>query len=308
MEFERILTDKEVAPVTMTRVMGAMTDLGIKYRVDENDDNEMWASWPGYIVHIVWDGPFEPTMQFMARIWGEMDKRQLPEFQRWIEGFNREHCQPTFRYRFMGKRLSVHIDNFLSLKGGMSDAQLRENFDTIFKGIQAAARAAALELPDLTQPEPGFLVNFGEEELELTLPVTNSRIERTLEVLEAEDIFEHCTGDITFRSNGIHHMCGLYDEGKWLRVATNIGEPLSADRSGPLMDLVNEFNSIDETRFVVLPDGDGLQLRCENNTFISIGMTAAQLGEALRDAVWGQNELYGESLRRIQAMEKATSS
>lgn len=307
MEFDRILSDNEVAPVTMTRLMGAMTDLGIRYRVDEEDDCELWASWPGYIVHVVWDGPFEPTLLFGVRIWGDMHIRQLPELTAWVAAYNSERCQPTLGFRKQGERLTVHVDAFVSLKGGMSDAQLRENLDTIFGGINRAARAVGMEFPELTHTEPGFLANFDADELDLTLPVTNGRIEKTLEILEAEDIFEHPSGDVTFRSNDVYHCCRILDGGTWLQVATTIGE--TTHLNGLLFDLANELNIEEQSsRFCVLPDGDGHQLRCESNTFISIGMTAAQLGEALRDAVWGHNHLHWRCLQRLQAMEKTASN
>ncbi|MEJ5997872.1 hypothetical protein [Corynebacterium sp. H130] len=75
------------------------------------------------------------------------------------------------------------------------------------------------------------------------------------------------------------------------------------------MDVANAFNCEDRQAMVLVEQiGKWYRVVIESNTAISGGMTTAQLGEAMRDAVWGHELLWGSCLERLCAIALPRSS
>ena len=309
MEFAHSIGPDEVRPVTCVRVMAALTDLGVKYRVDEDDDNEFIASWPGYLSRLIWDGPFDPTLRVSARLWADMSTESLPDLQRWLSDYNKGVFQPVVTYVPNDEgSLFIVIRGYLSLKGGLSDEQLRENLDRLLRSISESARTAATEFPELTHTESSYLRSIGVPELDLQLPVTLDRIMEVLQVLAVEDL--GVWGDVVgFDVGDCSFNCTVEHEGAWLQVRSAMEEGWGNEFFGQLVEIANDLNcEHGQAAAFVERVGKWYRIAFESNTAISGGLTTAQLGEALRDAVWGQEHLWGLCLERVRAMENSSTS
>lgn len=299
MEFE-----DNVRAVTCVRVMGALTDLGVKYRVDEDDEDVLTASWAGYFTQMAWDGPFDPVLKVTARLWADMSAEKLPDLQRWLCDFHAGSYQPVVTY-VPGEegRLLIVIRGRLSLKGGMSDEQLRDNLDRLLRSISQAARAVACEFPELTHTEATYLRSIGAPELDVQLPVTSERMAEIVRALDIEDIDvfdEHVAFDV----EDCTYLCSVEGEGSWLRVRSPMAESWSQEHFEQLMDIANDLNRDSEQATVLVERIEKwYRIVLESNTAIAGGMTTAQLGEALRDAVWGHVRLWGTCCERLRATE-----
>lgn len=296
--------DDDVRPVTFVRVMGAFTDLGLKYRVEEDDENVLIASWPGYITRTVWDGPFEPTLVVSARLWADMGVEKLPDLQRWVGEWNASTFQPTVTYAPGEEgRLLVNVRGCLSLKGGLSDAQLRDNLDRLLGSINQTARALGTEFPELTHTDASYLQSIGAPALDLRLPVTADRIAEVLPALGVEDI--GIDGErAAFDFGDCTYLCSVEGDDTWLQVRSPMEESWGIEHYEQLVDLANDFNR-EDWRAVVLVEriGKWYRLVIQTSTAISHGMTTAQLGEALRDAVWGHDILWGKCYEKLRSIE-----
>lgn len=309
MEFIQHTGPDEVHAVSFVRVMAALTDLGINYRVDDDDEHELVAAWPGYLARINWDGPFDPVLRVTARLWADMSADAMADLQRWISERHLVALQPVVTYLPTDDgRLNIVLRGVLSLKGGLSDVQLRAHLDRLLRSITDAACAVALEFPELTHTEPGFLDSIGVPAFDLLLPVTIDRIAEVVTALDVEDL-DTWGNTIEFQFDECGYVCTVDQDGSWLRVSSPMESAWGNDHFDLLVDLANELNNGAEQHMVLVKRvSKWYRLAVETNTPISGGMTTAQLGEALRDAVWGHRRLSEICRERLQAIVKSLTS
>lgn len=98
-------------------------------------------------------------------------------------------------------------------------------------------------------------------------------------------------------------------DGRWLQVRSPMEESWGSEYFEQLVDVANAFNCEDGQAMVLVEQiGKWYRVVIESNTAISGGMTTAQLGEAMRDAVWGHELLWGSCLERLRAIALPRSS
>ncbi|AKK04246.1 YbjN domain-containing protein [Corynebacterium epidermidicanis] len=280
-----------VTPVSAVRAMGALTDIGIMYRVDDDDPNDFYAHFAGFVIHFTWDGPFEPGLLVSARLWGRLPERRLADFQRWMVDFHAGSFQPIATYQQHDDGIHVVFRTKLSLKGGLSDSQLTANVKRLIDGIIGATSDAATEFPELAATEPGFLSSIDEENQNLILPVTLERLPVVLTALEVEDI-ESDGVNVVGRYGDREYACKMFAGGLWLQMRSEFEYEIEPQHLGEFTEFANKKNSEWRDTAVYIEElGENFRLVFESNTPVHIGMTTAQLGEALRDSLWGQDRL-----------------
>ncbi|HBC8576196.1 TPA: YbjN domain-containing protein [Corynebacterium striatum] len=176
----------DTRPVTLTRIMGTLCEVGIDFRVEGSESDVLVAEFSRHTVLIALEGAYGQLFSLKAVPKVNVHSSRAADLAFAVSESNNRLIWPASSFTEKEDRsLEVAMTIRHELRAGLSDTQLEDMIDVSMRSVQTALEILSEHVPELAGVPDGFTERFGESNTGTLEFVTLERVQR---VLAAEGI------------------------------------------------------------------------------------------------------------------------
>ncbi|HBC7267183.1 TPA: YbjN domain-containing protein [Corynebacterium striatum] len=286
----------DARPVTLTRIMGALREVGIDFHVEGSESDILVVEFSRFTVLIALDGAYGQLFSLKAVPKVNVHSSRAADLAFAVSESNNRLLWPasSFTEKEDGY-LEVAITIRYELRAGLSDTQLEDMIDISMCSVQTALEILSEHVPELAGVPDGFTERFGESNTGTLVPVTLERVQRVLAAEGIENVEMEPEEQAIYAFINGYYFVFRMDGRRWMSVRAYFDSDTAKFNYGELLQVLNDFNAGEhESMAHAASSDDHIGIALEQHFLVDRGMSAGQIGCAIHGAIFGHLDAISE--------------